>query len=152
MRLSRRTGPSYTAQVRVTEEGLVIEMVDDGGTLLFDTASADLKPGLVTLLKRVGALLGEMPNDVQISGHTDGQAYVKGSTRNNWDLSYARATAARPILESGGLRAGQVHRVLAHADTELLFPENPQDPRNRRLSILALRRSTPKTTTSTPAH
>jgi len=130
-------------QVKVTSEGLLIEMVDDAGANLFDSASAALKPALAKLLQRLGALLGELPNAVEISGHTDGQKYARGSTRDNWDLSFQRAQAARPLLEAGGLRKGQVTRIMAHADSDLLIPENPLDPRNRRLSILAVRRLPP---------
>jgi flagellar motor protein MotB len=43
------------------------------------------------------------------------------------------------VLEKNGLWAGQVHRVVAYADSEPLVPGDPAADENRRLSILAER-------------
>jgi chemotaxis protein MotB len=127
--------------VSVTPEGLLIQVLDRdwGHDLMFDVASAELKPALVQLLRRVAAPLGKLPNSIQVCGHTDGRAFPSGASRSNWDLSFERANNARKVLEVSGLRAGQVQRVLAYADSELLVKDNPLAPENRRLTILALR-------------
>lgn len=127
-------------QVRLADQGLLIDLVDDAHAVLFATGSASLQPPLVSLLKKLASVLGELPNEVEIGGHTDSRPYVNGSAKSNWDLSYERAAAAQRVLEENGLRAGQVSRVLAHADSDLLNPEDPLDPKNRRLSILLARR------------
>ncbi len=57
----------------------------------------------------------------------------------NWDLAFARANAARRVLEANGLWPGQIHRVVGYADSEPLVPEDPLADENRRLSILAMR-------------
>jgi chemotaxis protein MotB len=125
--------------VEVTTEGLMIQVVDKGQSMLFDTSSATLKPALVAFLKRLAAQLAKLPNVIQIGGHTDAHTYPSGSGTNNWDLSYARAAAARKVLETSGLREGQVTRLLAYGDTTPLNKKDPDAPENRRLSILARR-------------
>jgi chemotaxis protein MotB len=61
--------------IQVTDAGLSIQVVDKGRELLFDLSSAELKPPLVAMLKRMGAVLGQLPNNIQIGGHTDGRPF-----------------------------------------------------------------------------
>ncbi|TMA57590.1 MAG: motility protein MotB, partial [Deltaproteobacteria bacterium] len=126
--------------VQVTDAGLVIEVVDKGRNLLFDVSSAALKPGLIALLRNVAGVLAQLPNRIHVGGHTDSRPFPSGSRMTNWELSFQRADAARRVLETSGLRPGQVERVIAYADTQPLVPENPLADENRRLSILAARR------------
>ncbi|MFO0726656.1 MAG: flagellar motor protein MotB [Myxococcota bacterium] len=132
-----------SVQVKVTERGLQIELVDTGGELLFDKSSASLKRSTVRVLEALAPALAGVPNDLEVGGHTDGQPFSAGSGRSNWDLSFERADAARQVLTKSGLRPGQLKRVQAHADSELLNPDDPLDPKNRRLSILVVRRGLP---------
>jgi chemotaxis protein MotB len=127
--------------VEVRDSGLSIQVMDQAGDrqLLFDLSSAELKPPLVKLLQRIATVLGDMPNPVQVGGHTDSRPYSSGSVKTNWELSFERADAARRVLESNGLRSKQVTRVLAFADSEPLKPDDPLADENRRLSILAER-------------
>jgi chemotaxis protein MotB len=129
--------------VQVTEQGLSIQVVDKGRTMLFDLSSAELKPPVVKVLQSIAGQLGSMPNPIQIGGHTDSRPYANGSTMTNWELSFRRADNARRVLEANGLRRGQVERVLSYADSEPLVPENPLADENRRLSILAQRNAPP---------
>jgi chemotaxis protein MotB len=127
--------------VEVRDAGLSIQVMDKAGDrqLLFDLSSAELKPPLVKLLQKIAGVLGEMPNDLQIGGHTDARPYAPGSAQTNWELSFERADAARRVLEGNGLRPKQISRVLAFADSEPLKPDDPLADENRRLSILAER-------------
>jgi chemotaxis protein MotB len=125
--------------IQVTDAGLSIQVVDKGKDLLFDLSSAELKPALVELLKRLAELLGKLPNHIQIGGHTDSRPFPPNSPMTNWELSVARANAARRVLEAGGLWPGQMHRVIGYADSEPVVRDNPLADENRRLSILAER-------------
>jgi chemotaxis protein MotB len=127
--------------VRVTELGLLIQLLDgDGSTdTLFDSSSADLKPRLVMLLQKLAPTLGKLGNQLQVHGHTDARPFATGSNRSNWSLSFERADGARGVLERAGVRKGQISGVFAHGSTAPLV-KNPVDPRNRRLAILAVRR------------
>ena len=126
--------------VQVTDAGLSIQVVDKGRDLLFDLSSARLKPGLVELLKQLAVQLGRLPNHIQIGGHTDSRPFAADAGITNWELAFARANAARRVLETNGLWQGQIHRIVGYADSEPLVPENPLADENRRLSILAERR------------
>jgi chemotaxis protein MotB len=127
-------------RVDVTPEGLAIQVVDEARTLLFDLSSAELKPQVVALLQRMAPVLAKLPNDVQVGGHTDGRPFPPDSPMTNWQLAFHRADNARRVLESAGLRAGQIDRVLSFADTQPLVADQPLADENRRLSILAVRR------------
>jgi len=127
-------------RVSVTEEGLLITILDGGSDLLFDRASSDLKPRLVALLEQLTPILKTLDNQLQIHGHTDARQFPKGSTRTNWQLSFERADRARAVIEEAGLPKGQIAGVFAHGDTSLMNRKEPFAPENRRLAILAVRR------------
>ena len=81
-----------------------------------------------------------MSNKVAVEGHTDSRPYPSGATDyTNWELSADRANAARRVLVTSGLRAGQVEAVRGYADTRLRSQEKPLDPSNRRISIIVRR-------------
>jgi chemotaxis protein MotB len=99
--------------------------------------------------------LAKIDNALVIGGHTDARAFARGSNKNNWDLSYERADAARKVLESGVLK-GRVHRVAAYGSSEPFDQDDPNSACNRRLSIIALRHArvvatTPASPASEPA-
>jgi chemotaxis protein MotB len=125
--------------VKLTEQGVLIEAVDrDGQSMLFDSASSELKPSLVAFLDKLGPLLARRKNRIQIMGHTDARPFVSKAGKTNWDLSYERATNARKVLEASGLERGQVTAVQAYGASQ---PRNATDPfaaENRRLAVLVL--------------
>jgi len=128
-------------KVSVTEEGLLIQILDGSGDdLLFDRSSSELKPRLEQLLAAIAPILGRLDNKIQVHGHTDAKPFPTGSNRSNWQLSFERADAARLVLEKNGLQKGQVGGVFAHGSSALYSPKDPFAPENRRLAILAVRR------------
>ncbi|HEY8944481.1 MAG TPA: flagellar motor protein MotB [Polyangiaceae bacterium] len=131
---------AQNVKVAVTEDGLLITILDGGNDLLFDLSSSELKPRLVVLLERLAPILGRLENQIQVHGHTDARPFPKGSNRSNWQLSFERADSARAVLERAGLRKGQISGVFAHGDSSLSNPKEPFAPENRRLAILAVRR------------
>lgn len=124
-----------------TDEGLRIQIQDKAAQVLFDSGSAKVKPYTLTILKEIAQELGKLPNHVVIGGHTDSVQY-SGQAYTNWELSGERASAARRVLESSGLRPGQVRRVTGYADTLPLEGKDPKDPQNRRISIVVLSSAT----------
>jgi chemotaxis protein MotB len=122
-----------------TDEGLRIQIQDKAAQVLFDSGSAKLKSYTLSILKEIAKELGKLPNRVVIGGHTDNQQY-SNKAYTNWELSAERANAARRVMESaaGGLRPGQVRRVTGYADTIPLEGKEPNDPQNRRISIVVV--------------
>lgn len=131
---------SSQVQVAVSEEGLRIQMVEKDESLLFEIGSAQLKPALVRLLKVVADVVGQLPNEVIVEGHTDSRQYsaFRGGY-SNWELSAERANSARRALETSGLRPRQVIRVVGFADHDLLVPDNPLEAQNRRVGVIVWR-------------
>jgi chemotaxis protein MotB len=128
-------------KVSVTEEGLLIQILDGSGDdLLFDRSSSELKPRLDQLLAIIAPILGRLDNKIQVHGHTDAKPFPAGSNRSNWQLSFERADMARLVLEKNGLNKGQIGGVFAHGSSALYDPKHPYAPENRRLAILAVRR------------
>lgn len=137
---SELAGLMQDVDIKVTEQGLLIQILDGSQDLLFDLSSAELKPRLKKLLAAIAPVLGKLKNQIQVHGHTDGRPFPAGAGRSNWELSFDRANSARKILETQGLREKQLSGVFAHGSASLYIQKNPLDSRNRRLAILAVRR------------
>ncbi len=125
-------------EIKVTELGLNVQLVEKSGSLLFDVGSANLGRNLEEILGVLGAQLAELPNRVAIEGHTDSRPYPAGATYTNWELSADRANSARRYLLAHGLRADQLAEVRGFADTRLRNPADPTDVANRRISITVM--------------
>jgi len=121
--------------VDTVEGGVRIQMTDKDGSLMFETGSNKLTPKARQILRVIGDNINKLPNKVSIEGHTDALPYAK-SDYSNWELSTERASSARRELESNGLDAKRIDRVSGYADKDPLIKDNPQDPRNRRISII----------------
>ena len=125
-------------KVQVTDDGVLIEIVDDSSELLFDTASARLKAPLQAFLAALGPMLADRTGGLEIQGHTDARPFVSGAGKTNWDLSYERASAARIILERNGIQADRIVGVVGRASSAPI-DEDPYAAQNRRLSLLLRR-------------
>ena len=123
-------------EITITQEGLRIELMESAKGTFFDTGSAKPTPALVELLKLLAHELGDLPNDISIEGHTDSKPYSTSRTYDNWDLSTDRANEARRLMQAQGLRPGQVKQVRGFADQRLRLPTSPDDPSNRRISLI----------------
>ncbi len=122
-------------RLEITKDGLRLELVDRENSHVFAIGRADLKPETKEILKTIAQELGNLPNRLTIEGHTDGRPYG-GQNYTNWELSADRANSARRILESFGVKAGQVTSVRGCADRQLRNRKNPLDFQNRRVSIV----------------
>jgi chemotaxis protein MotB len=120
----------------VTAEGLRIELIEKDASSFFDSGSAVLRGESVRILSIIGRELGKMTNDIVVEGHTDSRPFSSGQAYSNWELSADRANAARRIMEDAGLPPGHVKAIRGFADTILRTPEEPLNPRNRRVSIV----------------
>ncbi len=122
--------------VEVTKDGVLIDIVDEGKDLLFDTSSSKLKGPLVEFLKEMGPILDKTGASIEINGHTDAAPFAKGSKLSNWELSYQRASASHDILVNAGLDDKKVAGVFARGSSQLYVKNDPYAPQNRRISLL----------------
>jgi chemotaxis protein MotB len=123
----------------VTEEGLRIELVESSAGIFFDSGSAVPSKTGAEIFEKLAEEVGALPNVVVIEGHTDAKPFNEHRDYSNWELSTDRANAARRIMMSHGLRPDQVAQVRGYADQHLRKPDAPEDPSNRRISILVKR-------------
>ncbi len=132
-----------------TNDGLRIELAEGAeGQDFFAMASSTPTATMHKTLEIISQELAPLHNPVILEGHTDASQYA--GQYSNWELSADRANAARRILEAAGLDPARVVQVRGMADRELRNPDNPLDPRNRRITIMLPFTSAPGDTTATP--
>jgi chemotaxis protein MotB len=127
---------SKQIEIKVTPEGLRIELIEGKNGTFYELGSAKLSDSGQELLTLLAAELKTLPNCLLIEGYTDATPYSNGNGYSNWDLSADRANSARRILQQNGVRDHQVTQVRGYADQMLRVKDNPTDPSNRRISIL----------------
>jgi chemotaxis protein MotB len=99
--------------------------------------SAVPSPSGKELLVSLAQEVGKLSNHVSVEGHTDSKPYSGGlSGYSNWELSVDRANAARRIMQSSGLTEQQVSQVRGFADQHPRAGNSPDDPANRRISLI----------------
>ncbi len=128
--------------LEIIDEGLRIQIVDAQNRPMFDLSSDNLKPYAQQLLGQIGKALNAVPYKITISGHTDNLPYKGGATGfSNWELSVARANSARREMAKAGMKEDKIIRILGHASTIPFNKQKPEDPANRRISIVVLKNS-----------
>lgn len=123
-------------EMTVTAEGLRIELMESASGTFFESGSpaptANGREMLVALAQEVGKL----PNKISFEGHTDAKPFARDSNYGNWELSVDRANAARRLMQQNGVKDDQVAQVRGYADQQLRKPDSPEDPSNRRISLI----------------
>ncbi|QWR76722.1 OmpA family protein [Candidatus Magnetomonas plexicatena] len=124
--------------VDVIEGGVRINIVDKLGKPMFTIGSSELAPEAKSVLKLVSEEIREFKDlKISVEGHTDSTAY-SGNKYTNWELSTDRASAARRELEKNNIDPNDLAKVSGFAATQPLIADKPNDPRNRRISLLLL--------------
>jgi chemotaxis protein MotB len=123
-------------EITITQEGLRIELMESEKGTFFELGSPKPTPELVDLLQVLSQELGKLPNRISVEGHTDSKPYSGVRAYDNFDLSTERANEARRMMQSEGVRADQVSQVRGFADQQLRLPKAPEDPSNRRISLI----------------
>lgn len=121
----------------ITREGLRIMMLDTEAKPMFEIGSARIASYMERLLKTLAPLLNEIPNAITISGHTDSLPYAGGELGySNWELSADRAHTTRKVLLEAGFDSERLLMVMGTADRIPLEGTAPDDPRNRRITLV----------------
>lgn len=121
------------------ERGLVIRIMT---TSFFEEGSADLTQDMKAVLDELAPMLKELPNFIQVEGHTDNKPIRNERFRSNWELSVARATeVVRYLIERHRIPPERIaaigygqYRPIAPNDSEL------GRAKNRRVEIVILER------------
>jgi chemotaxis protein MotB len=121
-----------------TPEGLRIQLVDLEGDSMFPSGSDRMHPHTERLLAVVVQAIADLPNKLSIRGHTDARPFASGARYDNWRLSTDRANATRVAMVAAGLAGGRIAEVIGKGESEHLVPDDPENARNRRISIVLL--------------
>ncbi|UQZ88506.1 hypothetical protein C4J81_04515 [Deltaproteobacteria bacterium Smac51] len=130
-------GDAAAGQVAVEKikGGLRIQIMDKDGRPLFRSGGSALTETGRDMLKVINERLATVPNKISIEGHTDAMPYPN-QRMTNWELSAARASATRMQLVANGLADDRLTMVAGYAATQPLPDTDPNDPINRRISIM----------------
>jgi chemotaxis protein MotB len=122
--------------IRLTEHGLMIEVIDKDKQAFFDLSSAAVKPLMRKVLAVIVKEIKGGAHQLVIGGHTDARQFQDEKYYSNWDLSTERALNTRRAMEELGLPPERVEQVAGYADRQLRVPSDPLSSENRRISIL----------------
>jgi len=114
-------------------DGLRITLMDSAKRSMFRGGTAQLNDFAREMLAHVAAKLAKSGAGIAIEGHTDGAG---GSGDANWRLSGERALAARGAMVAAGMTADRFSQIVALADTQPVYPDQPDRPENRRITLV----------------
>jgi len=130
-------------KLETTEEGLRIQIIDNKNMPMFKLASSETEPEIRLILRALAPVINKLPNKITINGHTDARPFPANRTGyTNWELSCDRANAARYELNQGGLAEEKILRIAGLSDSIPYNPADPDDPMNRRISIIVMNKKT----------
>jgi len=124
--------------IDITDAGVRIQITDEEGSVMFQKGSAQPTQKAKEILALLAENIKDTNNKIVVEGHTDSVPF-RGEQTTNWELSTSRASAARRELEANGIEPSRIARVVGYSDQELLIREDPENPRNRRISIILLK-------------
>jgi chemotaxis protein MotB len=130
-------------KLETTPEGLRIQIIDNKNMPMFKLASSETEPEIRLILRALAPVINKLPNKITINGHTDARPFPANRTGyTNWELSSDRANAARYELNHGGLAEDKILRVTGLSASIPYNPGDPDDPMNRRISIIVMNKKT----------
>lgn len=114
--------------------GIIIRISDK---LFFETAKADVLESATTVLDAVGRAISQMPNHVNIQGHTDNRIINTPRFASNWELSGMRAlSVGRYFIEKWNIAPDRIS-ITGYSEYRPLAPNNTDlnMAKNRRVEI-----------------
>jgi chemotaxis protein MotB len=123
-------------EMTVTAEGLRIELTESASGTFFESGNSAPTQNGREMLIALAHEVGKLPNKISFEGHTDAKPFARDSNYGNWELSADRANAARRLMQQNGVKDDQVAQIRGYADQQLRKADSPQDPTNRRISLI----------------
>jgi chemotaxis protein MotB len=136
--LFSKHGIQRIAKLEISEDRIRILF---NAPVLFEVGSADLKPESLPHLRLLSETLIELPNPVQIEGHTDNIPLGKNLPfKSNWELSAARAFAVLRYFEQDKVPSGRLSAI-GYGEFRPMKPNDTPEGRsaNRRIEINIMR-------------
>jgi chemotaxis protein MotB len=134
----KKLGQSKHVQFRIDERGLVVTVVSS--EVIFHGDQAELLPGGQRVLSQIGPVLRQLPNSIEVDGHTNHLGVANPKYATSWELSTARAARVVRFLADRHYVAPRRLTAAGFGAERPLYPRN--DPRaiklNRRVDIIVL--------------
>lgn len=133
-----KAGLKNMADVQMTDAQIKVNIA---APVLFASGKAELSRTSSELLGAVAKVIGRLPNDIIVEGHTDNVPVKSGDFATNWQLSAARADA---VVELMAKKYGipEEHMVAAaYGEYRPVAPNETPEGRakNRRIEIIVSR-------------
>ena len=122
----------------ITDEGLRIELTEGEKGDVLRVGQRRAKPQRQGVSAFPADEVGKLPNHVSIEGHTDSKPYSGRTDRLQQLGAFCRSRQRGPqaIMQSSGLQQQQVSQVRGFADQRPRPNSSPDDPANRRISLI----------------
>jgi chemotaxis protein MotB len=136
-KMAKDMGLEGKIDAEMDERGLVIRISESA---FFDLGSADLKDQAIKVLDVIAGLLAEIPNHIQIEGHTDNLPIKTEKFPSNWELSVNRSTiCVRYLIEKHNFPPERIS-ALGYGEYRPIAGNNTGEGRskNRRVDIVVL--------------
>jgi chemotaxis protein MotB len=126
-----------SVKVHLSPEGLRINVFDRARKPIFEPNSAKLTEYGGWILSTLAWEISRYRSfNIEIEGHTERGQTMVADAYGAWELSADRANAGRRKLLEHGVVVQQVKKVAGLADTVALPDTQPEDPSNRRITLL----------------
>ncbi|GAB4334241.1 MAG: OmpA family protein [Dehalococcoidia bacterium] len=124
-------------QVRSDDRTITVSLSDN---LLFDSGSAELRPGSQAVLHELALTMAELPYRVRVEGHTDDVPPTGSPYADNLALSFARAeTVVRYLVDVEGVDPRRLEPVALGEWHPVASNDTPEGRAlNRRADIVFL--------------
>lgn len=108
------------------------------GALLFDSATAELRPEAQMILDHIALILQKLPPryGFDVEGHADARPISSAHFPSNWELSSARAGSVVRFLNRQNLKPHRF-RAIGYGSTRLL-PNTPADDMSHRRVVIKI--------------
>lgn len=123
--------------IRITDEGLVIELFELEGIPLFEPGTDRPTQLLRNLSTVISSTAKTVTNGIALGGHVRSPPIVLAENPV-WKQSADRAAVMRQLLEESGIPPERVKRVTGHADRAPVL-QDTMAQRNNRIEVILLR-------------
>jgi chemotaxis protein MotB len=136
--LFSKHGIQQIAQVEISANKISINFSDP---ILFEIGSDQLKPSSYPHLRKLTAVFKDLPNPIQIEGHTDNRPLGPSSRfKSNWELSSARAFSVLQFFIKEGVAPEKLSAVGYGEFKPIKSNDTPEGrAANRRIEINIIR-------------
>jgi chemotaxis protein MotB len=130
---------SGKVRLHLDARGLVISLLQQA---YFPSGGDEIAVSEMSSLEKIAATIRDLPNPVQLEGHTDSVPIHNRRFRSNWELSAARSIAMLQLFANRYGIPESRFAVAGYAETRPVDSNDTREGRahNRRVDIVVLNR------------